>query len=153
MSHDNISPTEVEVRVGDGRLLLQQDNAQKYDLLIVDAFSSDAIPLHLLTKEAFQLYESRLTTHGVLLLHISNNFLELEGPVAASAAALNFTCKIWDDTSYRAEREEQHGAPSQWIALSNSLAVNPLYSSQWRECHGRTLWTDNYSSIYEVIRW
>ena len=73
----------VDIRMGDARLKLNEDSNRKYALLLVDAFSSDAIPVHLLTREAVKMYMERITDDGLLALHISNKFVKLEPVVAA----------------------------------------------------------------------
>ena len=78
-------PGKVEVVLGDARLSLEREPPQHFDLLVLDAFSSDAIPVHLLTKEAFELYERHLKTNGVIAVHISNHYLDLE-PVVVNLA-------------------------------------------------------------------
>jgi spermidine synthase len=72
---------------GDARLSLAEEPDQNFDVLVVDAFSSDAIPVHLLTREALALYVRKLRPDGVIVMHISNRFMELASVVAAGAAA------------------------------------------------------------------
>lgn len=86
----------VEVRVGDARLVLEQEDSV-YDALFVDAFSGDGIPVHLLTEEAFRTYLDHLTPDGVLVLHISNRFLDLRGVVRANALELGLAGAIRTD--------------------------------------------------------
>jgi len=78
---------QIDVRIGDGRKKLEEAAAASFDLIVIDAFSSDAIPVRLLTREALQLYISRLKPGGLIALHISNRFLHLEPVVAAVVAA------------------------------------------------------------------
>ena len=78
-------PGNVEVALGDARLSLENEPPQHFDLLVLDAFSSDAIPVHLLTKEAFEVYERHLNTNGIIAVHISNHYLDLE-PVVVNLA-------------------------------------------------------------------
>ena len=76
---------KVEVAPGDARLSLEREPPQHFDLLVLDAFSGDAIPVHLLTKEAFEVYQRHLNTNGVIAVHISNHYLDLE-PVVVNLA-------------------------------------------------------------------
>ncbi len=78
---------QARIKVGDGRLLLKAESGPKFDLLVVDAFSSDSVPAHLLTVEAMKLYFQRLSPHGVLLMHITNRHLALAAPVVAGVRA------------------------------------------------------------------
>lgn len=71
------TPADVDVQIGDGRLLLQREPGATFDLLIMDAFTSDAVPTHLLTREAFALYIDRLTADGLLVVHVSNRYVDL----------------------------------------------------------------------------
>lgn len=109
----------VDFRMGDARLKLKEDVDRKYALLLVDAFSSDAIPVHLLTKEAVQLYLERMTDDGILALHISNKFVRLEPVVAKIAAELGLEARVWNDDS-----ESRPGkTASSWVALAKNEAT------------------------------
>jgi hypothetical protein len=105
---------ELDFRMGDARLKLKEATDQKYALLLVDAFSSDAIPVHLLTKEAVQLYMNRLTDDGILALHISNKYVRLEPVVAKIADELKIPARVWSDDS-----ESRPGkTASSWVVLA-----------------------------------
>jgi spermidine synthase len=82
------TPSEVQVRIGDGRLLLGQEAAGSVDLVVLDAFSSDAIPVHLITQEALAEAVRALRADGLVVLHVSNRYYDLAPAVAASARAL-----------------------------------------------------------------
>ena len=79
------TPAHVEVALGDARITMSREAPQRFDILVVDAFSGDAIPVHLLTREAFALYWRHLKPNGVLAVHVSNRYLELP-PVVQIAA-------------------------------------------------------------------
>jgi len=105
---------DVDFRMGDARLKLKEDADRKYALLLVDAFSSDAIPVHLLTKEAVELYLDRLTPDGLLALHISNKYVALEPVVAKIAKELNLEARVWNDGA-----ESRPGkTASSWVVLA-----------------------------------
>jgi hypothetical protein len=105
---------KLDFRMGDARLMLKQDTDRKYQLLLVDAFSSDSIPVHLLTNEAVALYLDRLTDDGILALHISNKFVKLEPVVAAIAKHHNLVARVWND-----DAEGRHGkTASSWVVLA-----------------------------------
>jgi hypothetical protein len=106
---------EVEFQIGDARLKLKENTDRRYALLLVDAFSSDSIPVHLLTKEALQLYLNRMTDDGILALHISNKFVRLEPVVAAIARDLGLTARVWNDDN---EAEWPGKTASSWVALA-----------------------------------
>ena len=103
----------VDFRMGDARLKLK-DTDDKYALLLIDAFSSDSIPIHLLTVEAVGLYLERLKEDGILALHISNKFVRLEPVVAAIAEKHNLEARVWND-----DAEGRHGkTASSWVVLA-----------------------------------
>jgi hypothetical protein len=110
---------KLDFRMGDARLKLK-DTQDKYSLLLVDAFSSDSIPVHLLTVEAVQLYLERIKDDGILALHISNKYVSLEPVVAAIAEKLGLVAYVWNDT-HRDEDDsiERLGkTSSSWVALA-----------------------------------
>src|SRR5690606_10698778 len=88
---------DAPVVLGDARLALGRDSAARYDVLVLDAFSSDAIPVHLLTREALRHYLSRLTPDGVLAIHISNRYLNLRPAVAALVADAGASALLGED--------------------------------------------------------
>jgi hypothetical protein len=115
----------LDIRLGDARLVLKRDTDRKYTLLLVDAFSSDSIPVHLLTVEAVQLYLDRLTDDGILAIHISNRWIRLEPVVSAIAKELGLAARVWNDDS------EGHPGKtaSSWIVLARKQEhLGKLYS-------------------------
>lgn len=104
----------LDIHMGDARLKLKELADKRYALLLVDAFSSDAIPVHLLTKQAVQLYLERMTEDGILALHISNKYVRLEPVVAKIAEELGLASRVWNDDS-----ESRPGkTASSWVALA-----------------------------------
>jgi hypothetical protein len=143
-------PHQGEVIVGDARLTLAQQVEKKYDVLIIDAFSSDAIPMHLLTQEALSVYQSRLTPQGHLVFHISNRYLRLAPPLAATAKSLGWSaaqCKVGWDTIVK----ESASYPTAAVVVSKELFENDCYKSIPSE--GVSPWTDNFGSILPHIVW
>lgn len=140
---------------GDARLQLQRTPDARYKLLILDAFSSDAIPTHLLTREAMDLYFQKIATDGWLVMHISNRYLNLEQIIAGAAKERGDYGLIWFDTATRntTEREESH-----WVILSRREGnLKELLADPNRiPLESRpTLdpWTDNRSSILPLFKW
>jgi spermidine synthase len=88
---------DTNITLGDARLTLANATDARYDLIVVDAFSSDSIPVHLLTREAMRIYLSRLTPDGIIVTHISNNHLDLSGVVAATAASEGLLARMYDE--------------------------------------------------------
>jgi hypothetical protein len=145
------SDAEINTVVGDGRLRLADYPGGSFDLLILDAFSSDAIPVHLLTEEAMELYADRLAPGGVLLVHISNRVFDLEPVIAAAADHLG-----WRGALGSKSGDGEGATPSAWAALSAEPdAVDSLLDQKdWQrldQAH-QVRWTDDYSSILSVMR-
>jgi hypothetical protein len=151
------SPATVHVLLGDGRLLLQRDSAAtRFDVLAVDAFSGDSIPVHLLTREAVSLYLSRIARDGVIALHISNRYLDLRPVVDRIAAELGLQLAYVEDPIY--DRDGPEKAASNWILLARDRSVldRPLIREGSRALPasppGRA-WTDDYSNIAQAMSW
>ena len=124
----------------------------------MDAFGSDAIPVHLLTREALDVYFDRLQPHGVIAFHISNNYLDLE-PVLASLAehrSPRLHCYVQDDEFVTAEQRAAGKFRSVWALLVREAddLPEPLRSSRWhpaRKSQAVSEWTDHYSNIWQVF--
>lgn len=156
-SHFTFLPTarrsgDVDVLLGDARLTLERQAPQAFDLLAIDAFSSDAIPTHLLTREAFELYFKHLKPDGVLAVHISNRYIDLVPVCARSAAHVN--------RSARVVRSISDGTydTSIWVVVTSNQALlarpefqgaNTYEASAAESFHG---WTDQYSSVWPLLR-
>ena len=142
------------VVLGDARLTLINAASQSFDVIILDAFSSDAIPIHLLTEEAFRLYREKLTADGLLLVHISNNYLDLAPVVAASGAQAGYSMLLFDDTQVTpAEASKRHWG-SLWAAVLPSAYTREFEAHGWQPYTDRRVeWTDDHSSIFGVMKW
>jgi len=141
------------VVIGDARLKLAEARPGGFDILVVDAFSSDAIPLHLLTEEANQVYLRALAPDGLLLVHISNRFVDLEPVLAALARELGLAAAIRDD---------QPSGPglgaSNWVALSRDRAKLAALTGDgpaWRPLAAPAgeVWRDDFASILPHLTW
>lgn len=153
---------DVPITLGDARLTLATVPEGKFDILALDAFSSDSIPLHLLTKEAFATYRKALKPDGLLLVHISNRYIDLNPVVAAEAKANGWSAALRHDSPTE-QLINRGNRASQWIALSRDPAklaeltgrvdkVKSRYynSEQWLQLDapGETNpWTDDYASV------
>ena len=144
-----------DIVVGDARLKLQNAPDQLYGLIVLDAFNSDAIPVHLLTQEAIELYMSKLATGGMLAFHISNRSLRLDGVLADLAKHNGAMSVSFADGEFDPIRGKD---PSEWLVMArnspafDSLVLNP----RWRVVQGRAdseVWTDDFSNILRVFRW
>ncbi len=144
-----------ETVVGDGRLSLARSN-RRYDLIVLDAFSSGTIPLHLLTVEAFDLYMERLAEGGILIFHISNRHLELAPVLGAHARDRGLAAYEWIDVRPD-EAVEQGIFGSHWVMLTRDaqdLAYVPRAGWQPLQPVGDVrAWTDDFSDLLSVQKW
>lgn len=139
----------VDVKLGDGRLLLESEPPQQFDMLVVDAFSGDSIPVHLLTREAFRVYRSHLKPRGVVALHLSNLYLDLL-PVAARLAQ----DQMWVSVAVLDSGDAKVGtSPSTWAVIGSreALAGLPLGGRPVSTPSG-PLWKDEHSSLLLALR-
>jgi hypothetical protein len=148
------SPADVRVAIGDGRLLLTEAEPGAYDILVLDAFSSDAVPVHLLTVESFDIAMSRVRPGGVVAVHISNRFLELEPVVAAAARDLGFVSIL--GTTLAPADELGRAQSSQWVVIGRSYSdlAGLVAGADWETAHaaGRPSWTDRWSDLLGALR-
>ena len=152
------TPADVEIVLGDARLKLEQELAaghpQRFDVLAVDAFSSDSIPMHLLTKECVELYRQHLKPDGLLCLHLSNRFLNLEGVARGMAQVLGCECvRIYSKPSM-----DDGLYATTWLILTNNRAF--LDSPELRDATEPwtasdpppIVWTDDYGSLWQTLK-
>lgn len=148
--------SQIEYFVGDGRLLLEAHAGEPYDLIVLDAFSSDAIPVHLLTLEAFGVYLDKLAGGGVLAVHISNVYLNLEPVVARAAEHHGLHATMLVDQRSPEDSTETGRYASTWVMLSRSpddlapLRQRPLWRPPVAR-EGFRAWTDDRSNILSVL--
>lgn len=145
------SAANVDIVLGDGRLSLERDPLRQFDVLAVDAFSGDSIPVHMLTRQAFALYFRHLQSRGVLAVHISNQYLNLKPVVQAAAAALHKPAVVIDNPGDRARGVFR----STWVLLGNSggyLGQEEIESAGQRlPGTAGQLWTDDFSSLFSIL--
>ena len=146
------------VVIGDARLALARQPGNRFGLLIIDAFSSDAIPVHLLTREALRVYSRALDERGLLFVHISNQRLELEPVVAELAADAGMVALINDYAAKTDLEDRDLDYSSDWVVLAHRLEdLGPLAADRrWRPLKqdgSSRPWTDDYSNIFTVIKW
>jgi len=142
---------KVDVVTGDARLLLEQESPQRFDILVVDAFSGDAIPAHLLTREAFEVYRRHMVKNGVLAFHISNLYFDLRPVLAAAAERLN-----WQGVVVISPGSLSKGTkPAIWVVMASNLD-RPEFRSlheQGEVLDGPQLeWTDTRGSLVRVLK-
>ncbi|MBN9500640.1 MAG: hypothetical protein BGO01_18525 [Armatimonadetes bacterium 55-13] len=146
---------EVGVRLGDARLTLREEPNGKFGLIVLDAFSSDSIPIHLLTREAIQMYLTKLQPDGFLAFHISNRYLDLSPILAKIGESLGMTA--YEDRFEPSQEELESGMrPSRWMVLARQredieLLLAKHAWGQARSNPGTPLWTDDYSNILSAF--
>jgi hypothetical protein len=146
------SPGKVEMVLGDARLSLEREPPQHYQVLVVDAFTGDAIPVHLLTREAVDIYLRHLADDGVLAFHVTNTYLDLIPVVYRLAEAHGLevahisTESDWDLAQYGAD----------WMLLTRNAelleSLRPSAAADPPDRKSGPLWTDDYSSLYEILQ-
>jgi len=150
------APVSPRIVAGDARIRLADEPDGSFTLLIIDAFSSDAIPMHLLTEEAFRLYRRKLMPGGVLLMNVTNRHLLLEPVVARAGALLGMVAMAARDNDTTALEAGDWKAGSEWVLLSSDPAALDLLKGlpHWREAivAPGPAWTDQYSNLIEAIR-
>jgi tetratricopeptide (TPR) repeat protein len=146
---------DVELALGDARLSLERDLPQNFDVLVLDAFSGDAVPMHLLTREAFALYQQHLKPNGVIAVHISNRYLDLEPVVANAARRFNYRAVVIDT---KESRDNWWLMDATWVVLSHDEEIfrSALIEAAARELRIDAaqvpLWTDDFASLYPIVR-
>ena len=151
----------VSVALGDARLRLREAPDGAYGLIVLDAFSSDAVPAHLLTREATALYLSKLAPGGLLAFHTSNRSLELERVVGGAAADAGLVARVRDDAGSGGDeaRDEDAGKDlSTWVVVARSEADLGALSAdaRWQALDTRgqklVLWRDDFSNVVTVFK-
>jgi SAM-dependent methyltransferase len=145
------SKSRIDIVLGDARLSLEREPDQHFDVLVVDAFSGDSIPVHLLTREAFELYFRHLKPDGTLAVHVSNLYLGLAPPVAALARTLGREAHLIRNE----EDDETRTFPSDWVLVGDQEAKRFDWIGD-REMlipllPGLRIWTDDFSNLWQSL--
>jgi hypothetical protein len=145
---------DIAVFEGDARIVLERQlrlgEGQQFDVLSIDAFSSDAIPMHLLTRQAFQTYLAHLNDGGILALHVTNRYVDLI-PVVARLAETADMKAIYIEND---DDDSRQVSSSDWILVTNNQAflnTGAIYEDEMEMPASGPLWTDDFSSIFDVI--
>jgi SAM-dependent methyltransferase len=145
-------PAKWDVVLGDARLSLEREDPEQFDVLAVDAFTGDSIPVHLLTVEAFREYFRHLKPDGILAIHVSNRFLNLDGVVARAAGVLKKNAVLIDGP----EDTFMGIFSSDWMVITGDPRVleRPEWNVPQREKAppGTELWTDDYSNLVTILK-
>ncbi|HEX4055731.1 MAG TPA: fused MFS/spermidine synthase [Tepidisphaeraceae bacterium] len=149
---------KIRVVMGDARLTLRDAPSRSCDILVLDAFCGDAIPVHLLTREAMSIYKDKLADGGVLAIHISNMYLNLLPVCSALVADAGCVGMYQDDLNVSPRDAAEGKSPSQWVIVARS---SPALTAQRNDPRWKPLpptsasrvWTDDFSNILGVFRW
>jgi hypothetical protein len=146
------TPAKIEIALGDARLNMEREPPQQFDVLAIDAFSGDSIPVHLITYEAVGLYLRHMKPDGVMAFHVSNRFLDLK-PVLLAIAE-----KHGLEYAYVHETAEEGGTTSDWVLLTRNKAF--IYREGIAEAiepvapqPGWALWTDDFNNLVQVFKY
>lgn len=150
------SRAQTDIVVGDARVCLERElrsGSKQFDILTIDAFSGDAIPMHLLTRECFQTYANHLASDGLLVLHISNNEVDLAPVARGLAEELGFECRSIgsaDDAKHAVQQ-------SDWLILTRNAAFledeeTKKHFRPWASSRAPIIWTDDFGSMHQVLK-
>ena len=154
---------KVELELGDARLRMENEPPQKFDVLALDAFSSDAIPTHLCTLEAFRIYERHMAPGGIIAVHVSNRHLDLEQVVMGIARKFQTTDPSWNVVIVNGGKEDAQGQERHWLYYSEWILLTrdanfvnhpdvQKADAAPKEIKGPyPLWTDDYVSVYQIL--
>jgi hypothetical protein len=148
------SGAQISYAEGDARISLTHEAPQNFDVLVIDAFSGDAIPIHLLTTQAMAVYRRHLAPGGILAFHVSNQYLDLTPEIAVLAAASGMESRVVDTPRQEARGEYR----ATWVLVTNNTAflAQPQVAAFAREIPakpGLRTWTDDYSSLLPLLQW
>jgi spermidine synthase len=142
------------VVLGDARISLRGAPDHHYGMIVIDVFGGDSIPIHLVTRQAVQLYLSKLDAHGIIVIHISNRYLHLENVVANLANDAGMVAYLQQDTTTIGSGR----IPSTWSFMARSkndvgsLSADPRWVALRSDPRSK-VWTDDYSSVLTVFNW
>ena len=148
------SKATIEVAIGDGRLVMENEPPQDYDILVLDAFSSDAVPTHLLTTEATEIYLKHLTDNGILAFHISTQHLDLQSIIWKQAEHFKLKTALIESQ----ENEAEGALASDWILLARNndfLGTEAIEKNSSRlntNLENTPLWTDDHINVLKIIK-
>jgi SAM-dependent methyltransferase len=147
----------LDVQLGDARQSLA-NSKETFGLIVIDAFGSDAIPIHLLTREALSVYLDRLASDGLLAFHISNRYLNLEPVLAALANDHGLKCLTWADRTLDIEEKRLGKMASHWVLLARHSDdfLRATVTGNWRSIPIPTEsqpWTDDFTNLISALRW
>ena len=151
------SPARVEIAVADARLSLEREPSQKFDLLAIDAFSGDAIPTHLLSAEALDLYVRHIKPDGAILFHVTNRYLSLAPVVAKLAGSRGLRAVLISEEPTDEEVDELYYSSSDWVVVTRNeaLLAHPEMAKVAKPIEfdeATPLWTDDFNNLVRILK-
>jgi len=148
------TPAHVETVLGDGRLSLERETSQQFDVLVMDAFSGDSVPVHLITREAFQTYLRHLKPGGILAVNVSNKHLDLRPVMERGAAAVGRIALFY---SYDASEEDSFCKNADWVLITEPdvRETQPKLFADGQVLKpytGFRAWTDDFSNMFRILK-
>jgi SAM-dependent methyltransferase len=146
------SGAKIEHVLGDARLSMEREPPQEYDVLVVDAFSSDSIPVHLITREALEVYLRHLKPAGIIAFHVTNRFLDLAPVVQRIAAERELHVALIAD-----DAEESDLARTDWVLVTRDKALLERaeiakFTSEIEDIKGLGVWTDDFNNLFRILK-
>ena len=148
------TPARVETVLGDGRLSLEREQSQHFDVLVMDAFSGDSVPVHLITREAFQTYLRHLKPGGILVVNITNRHLDLRPVMERGAAAIGRIALYY---TYDASEDDTFCKDADWVLITEpnvGQSMPGLYRAGQvlKPYTGFQVWTDDFSNMFRILK-
>jgi hypothetical protein len=144
---------DAPTHIGDARIVLAQQVDAQYDVLVLDAYSSDSVPIHLTTNEALMLYQDRVKLGGIVLFHISNRYYDISRPLGRSADDLGLTALI---QRYQGDPSDAGNSSSDVVIMSDSPDSLTEFTAdpRWTPLHsdGDRIWTDDYANLLSILK-
>jgi hypothetical protein len=152
------SPARCRTVLGDARLTLQAEPDHRFGLIVIDAFSGDSIPVHLLTREALRIYLSKRADDGLITLHITNSFMDIEPLISALAQSESVITWVRDDSQISAGEARQGKQASRWAVVARRARdLRPLAADpRWRPPGikpGLAAWSDDFTNPLALVHW
>jgi hypothetical protein len=145
------SKANIEAVLGDGRQSLERDPPQNFDMLSIDAFSSDAIPMHLMTREALRLYKSQIKPDGAIVYNVTNRFINLAPMVKLLAESEGMKAIL---ISHSPDTDEYNYTDYMIVTNNEKLLANERFRepAEIDKLPGLKVWTDDYNNLFDVLR-
>ena len=146
------SGAKIEIVLGDARLSMEREPPQNYDVLVIDAFSSDSIPVHLITREALAVYLRHMKPGGVIAFHVTNRFLHLAPVVKRIAEEHDLHVALISD-----DAEDSDLARTDWVLVTRDQALLERpeiaqYVSEIESIPGLRVWTDDFNNLFQILK-